>query len=50
MLDVELVPANNVSRAAEIFFRDGFVALIGVLTDDQLTYAGKAPIGWWPSR
>ena len=39
MLDVELVPANNVSRAAEIFFRDGFVALIGVLTDDQLTYA-----------
>ena len=39
MLDIELVPAENISRAAEIFFRDGFVALTGVLSDDQLAYA-----------
>lgn len=42
MLDVELVPPDNPERAAQVFHRDGFVALDQVLTPDQLaiTQAG----------
>ncbi len=37
MLDVEIVPCIKVERALSIFNRDGFVALSGTLTPDQLT-------------
>ena len=39
MLDVEIVPCAHVERAVEVFRRDGFVALAGTLTDEQLAYA-----------
>ena len=39
MLDLELVPCAEVERATEIFFRDGFVAVEGVLTVEQLAFA-----------
>jgi ectoine hydroxylase-related dioxygenase (phytanoyl-CoA dioxygenase family) len=39
MLEVEVVPSANVERATEVFFRDGFVALSGVLSDEQLHFA-----------
>ena len=39
MLDIELVPCADVQRAMEIFNRDGFVALEGVLSAEQLAYA-----------
>ena len=44
MLDDELVPCADVQRAMKIFNRDGFVALEGVLSAEQLAYAqGGAP-------
>lgn len=39
MLDVEIVPCVDVERAVEVFRRDGFVALSGTLTDEQLALA-----------
>ncbi len=39
MLDIELVPCADVQRAMEIFNRDGFVALEGVLSAEQLAHA-----------
>jgi hypothetical protein len=39
VLDIELVPCANVERATEIFLRDGFVAVEGVLAPEQLVYA-----------
>ena len=39
MLDVQLISSSEPQRAAEVFFRDGFVALTDVLTPDQLSFA-----------
>ena len=39
MLDIELVPCSEITRAVEIFSRDGFVALSDTLSPDQLTFA-----------
>ncbi len=39
MLEVEVVPCVRIERAVEVFFRDGFVALSGLLTDEQLSFA-----------
>ena len=39
MLDIEPISASRPQRAAEVFFRDGFVALTDVLSSDQLSYA-----------
>ena len=39
MLETEVVPHSNIERAVQVFNRDGFVALSGVLTDDQLKFA-----------
>jgi ectoine hydroxylase-related dioxygenase (phytanoyl-CoA dioxygenase family) len=39
MLDIKPVSATNPEKAAEVFFRDGFVALNDVLSPDQLAYA-----------
>ena len=39
MLDIKPVSATNPEKAAEVFFRDGFVALKDVLSPDQLAYA-----------
>ena len=39
MLDIELVPYNKITRAVEIFSRDGFVALSDTLTPAQLAFA-----------
>ena len=39
MLDIEVVECTNTERATEVFYRDGFVALSGVLTAEQLVFA-----------
>ena len=39
MLDIELVPCSEITRAVEIFSRDGFVALSDTLSPDQLAFA-----------
>lgn len=39
MLDIDIVPCTEVDRAATIFHRDGFVAVIGALTEEQLAFA-----------
>ncbi len=39
MLAIEIVPAEQVERAATIFHRDGFVAISGALTPEQLRKA-----------
>lgn len=39
MLDTQLVPCTDPARAREVFLRDGFVALSGALTDEELAYA-----------
>ncbi len=39
MLDIDLIPSSDPKRAAEVFFRDGFVALTDVLSPEQLAYA-----------
>jgi hypothetical protein len=39
MLDIDLLNANEVDRAASIFHRDGFVAIKDALTPEQLEFA-----------
>ena len=39
MLETEPVPCTDPGRAREVFLRDGFVALSGALTGDQLAFA-----------
>ena len=39
MLDIEIVEYTNINRATQLFFRDGFVALSGVLNTQQLCFA-----------
>ena len=39
MLDIEIVKYTNIDRATQLFFRDGFVALSDVLSDQQLSFA-----------
>ena len=39
MLDIEVVPCSDVERAVTLFHRDGFVALCGALTEEQLAFA-----------
>lgn len=42
MLDVPLLPAEDVEQAAQVFHRDGFVAVRDGLTSDQLAQAREA--------
>ncbi len=39
MLDIEIVDCANTERATQIFYRDGFVALSGVFSAEQLIFA-----------
>ena len=38
---LELLEADNTERAAELFHRDGFVVVGGVLNDEQIDYLKK---------
>jgi hypothetical protein len=39
MLDIEIIPCTDIDRATAVFHRDGFAAVSGTLTPDQLAFA-----------